>query len=359
MPQNQDTGAPNLTNITRMVREGMKYTAIALVALMVGRFLLNGAVAIWKAANPPPPPPPTVGFGKITPIEFPLQRSDTKPKSYTLEIPKRTFPEFGDRAKVFEVNINQTSLLNDENAKEIAAKYGYVFSPETVGAETYRWSKSSPLFFTMEMNIKTKHFAIDSDFLNRQELLQANELPSATQAVGVLKSKLGTAELLGSDVATASGEVEYLKSVGGILKPAVSESDADFLKVYLNRTPIDSIYKIITPEKDSAAITGIVAGTRQKDPIVAMTYNYNTIDYQSVQTYPIITASQAWEILQSGEGYIQSGLTTEGVIVRSVELGYYDSFEQQPYFQPVFIFRGDNDFAGVVPAVHPQWTNVQ
>lgn len=353
MPQNNSE--PNLTNVTRMARDGIKYTAIALVALMLGRVLLNGLVAVWKAANPPPPPAPTVGFGKITPIEFPFQKIEDKPLSYRLEIPKRSLPEFGDRAKVFKVILSSSSLLNDEEAKKIAAAYGYVFSPESIGNETYKWSKSSPLFFTLEMNIRTKHFTIDSDFLSRQDYLRADKLPSAQKAVSMLKSQLSSVDLLGEDVATASGEIIYLKSVGGTLEPAVSESDADFLKIFLNRTPIDSHYPIITPDSDSAVITGIVSGGAQNETLVAMTNAYNAIDYTTVQTYPVISSTRAWEILQSGEGYVQSGLSLESATIRSVQLGYYDSFEQQPYFQPVYIFEGDNDFRGLVPAIDPKW----
>lgn len=348
-------GPPNLTKVTEYGRDALKYTAVALVALMVGRFLLGAVITIWKAAHPPPPPPPTVGFGQITPIDFPRQNDSEKPQSYTLEFPRRTLPDFGDRAEVFSIEQPSSSLLDDEKAKKIASKYNFVFSPEIIGSETYRWTKNDTFLYTLEMDIKTNHFALTSDYLSRPELLLNQDLPSAQQAISMVKGFLQSGELIQKDIATASGEIEYLKSLGGSLSPAVSESDADFLKVYLNRVPVSGKYPIIAEGEDTSVITAVIASGNRKATIVDLTFNANTILYESVETYPIITSAQAWEILQSGEGYIITGLTTGDVTVRSVELRYYDSLEQQDYFQPVYVFTGDNDFVGVVPAVSPQW----
>lgn len=348
-------GPPNLTNVTKMGREAVKYTVVALLVLMVGRFLLGAMVALWKAAHPAPPPPPTVGFGKIEPIDFPRQTDSEKPQVYNLEFPKRTLPNFGDRAEVFKVEQLNSSLLDDEKAKTIASKYNFLFAPEVVGAETYRWAKNDSLFYTLEMDIRTNHFTLTSDYLSRPELLVNQNLPPAQKAVSIVKAYLQSADLINKDISTASGEIEYLKSIGGTLAPAVSESDADFLKVYLNRVPVASKYPIIAEGDEHAVITAIIASGSRKEMIVDLSFNANKILYETVQTYPIITSTQAWEILQSGEGYIADGLTTDEATIRSVELGYYDSIDQQKYFQPVYIFKGDKDFVGLVPAVQPQW----
>jgi hypothetical protein len=39
------------------------------------------------------------------------------------------------------------------------------------------------------------------------------------------------------------------------------------------------------------------------------------------------------------------------ITIKKMFLAYYDPDEYQPYLQPVYVFVGDNDFVGYVPAV--------
>jgi hypothetical protein len=36
-----------------------------------------------------------------------------------------------------------------------------------------------------------------------------------------------------------------------------------------------------------------------------------------------------------------------------LELGYFESFAPQEYYQPIYIFKGDNNFIAYVEAVAP------
>jgi hypothetical protein len=132
--------------------------------------------------------------------------------SYKLETATGTLPSFGDRAKVFFMPKSSLSLLADENAKKVAAQLNYVFSPEVLDARTYRWRKSQPLESTLELDIQNYGMKITTDYLSRPELLTKSEVPTATEALNQVKGVLSATALLGSDLATASGEVTYLKA---------------------------------------------------------------------------------------------------------------------------------------------------
>jgi hypothetical protein len=59
----------------------------------------------------------------------------------------------------------------------------------------------------------------------------------------------------------------------------------------------------------------------------------------------------AWNLLQAGDAYIVSGQNLTEAVIREVELAYYDSFALQKYLQPIYVFKGDQDFMAFVPAV--------
>lgn len=360
MPHVQPAG-PNLTFITFVARKAVVFGSIGLVTLIVGRVVLTTAIAWWKAVNPPPPPPPTVGFGILPAIQFPEQDSEDKPISYTLETPNGTTPFFSDRAKVFLVQHAAPNLLADENAKKQAATYGYVFEPDKLPGNIYRWSKSNPIQSTLEYNILSGHMRITTDYLSRPELLTNPNLPTGFDAVKQVKDFLKKGNLLGGDMATASGEISYLKALGDDLEPALSPSDADFIQVDINRTPIDLQYRMYTPNGFEGIVTAILTGSlNDQNSIVYLKSGYHMIDYSIVHTYPLRSSNDAWKLLKAGEGYIADPGNGENVVVRDISLGYFDTNEKQDYLQPIYVFHNPEDgFLGFVPALDPQFVQAE
>jgi len=339
-----------------MGRQVVKFGLIGLVVLIVGRFTLTAAVNYYRAVNPPPPPPPTVGFGLLPKIQFP-NSSAQQESSYRLETANGSLPNFGDRAKVFFMPKASLGLLSDQKVKTIAAEYDFLFAPEVLDAQTYRWKKTQPLDTTFQINAQSLKFSLTTDFLARPELLSSSKLPTNVEAAIRVKTILTTGGLLPDDVATASGEAVYLKALGGELLPAAAYSDADYVQIDLNRTPIDNQYRMFSPEGFKGSIHAIVSGLfGSNDSVVKLEYNYYPVDYTQLHTYPLRSTDSAWRLLQAGEGYVASqGTAASSVTIREVYLGYFDSFEPQPYLQPVYVFASNEGFLGYVPALDPAY----
>lgn len=344
-----------LTEVTYMGRLFVKFGSLALVLLMVGRVTINTAISVWKALNPEPPPPPTVGFGVLPKLRFPERVDIVEPDNYILETANAAFPDFGDRAKVFFMPQSSLGLLDDDEARRIAATYGYLFEPEIHSARMYRWTKSTPITSTLQVDIQSLAFQVTTDYLSRPALLSNPNLPDNFEAVTMVKrflSKVESAE----DIATASGEVVFKKSLGGELADAVSYSDADYISVDLNRVPIDDKYRMFTPEGYKGVVYAVVTGALSgDDAIVHFENNYHAVDYNQMHTYPLRTPRSAWQILKSGEGYVASYDGDGQAVIRTVQLGYYDDFEEQEYLQPVYVFEGDDNFIGYVNALDPTY----
>lgn len=343
-----------MTQATAFGRQALKVVVIGMVTLILGRTLVTSGINFYRYINPPPPPPPTVGFGRLPGIVFPQENKVTEVTEYIGQFPTGRLPGFGDRAKVFLLTQSSLSLLSDQRAREIASRYKYVFAPDVISPEVLRWTKAQPLSATLEMDLRTYYFTVTTDYLSRPELISAGTLPTEPQAVNRVKGFLGEGGLLPNDVATASGEVQYLKALGGELSAAVSLSDADFLQVDLTRYPIDGVYRMYTPGGYEGTIHAIVSrGLVDDDSIVEMAYRHQEVDYTQVHTYPLRSTESAWRSLQAGQGYV---VQTNGgpATIRSVSLGYYDSFEPQEYLQPIYVFEGDNGFMAYVSAIDPE-----
>ena len=349
-----------LTEATHFGRSAIKYGGIFLVVLVVGRIFLKSAISFWKAMNPPPPPPPTVGFGRLPIISFPNQVVEDQPQSYRLETATGTTPNFGDRAKVFLMLRSTPNLLADQRAREVAATYNFIFEPEVVGANIYSWQKSQPLETKLKMNIFNSNFEINSNYLSKPELLSNNDLPDDFEAVRIVKDFLKSSDLLPQDIATAAGEIVYLKSLGGEVLPAVSYSDADFLQIDLNRNPIDDLHRMYGSEGYKGSAHAIISGGfKGADSIVEFEFSYQEVDYQQMETYPIKSSQEALRLLQTGKGYVAEFKSQEEVVIRQVSLGYYQSDDEQDYLQPVYVFEGDGEFLGYVPALSVEYIQTQ
>ncbi len=347
----------SLSKVANVGRVTIKYGIIFLVVMIVGRVLLGSLISFWIATHPPLPPPPTVGFGKLPELVFPVKNIDQKPKSYQIETADGRFPRFGDRAKVFLIPRQSSSLLADERVKEMAVSLGYGFEPTPMSESRYRWTKSSPMRSALEIDLLNNTFTIDTEYLSRPELLRKRIQIEEDGASDFVKSVIATAvRTLPSDIATSSARVGYSKSSGGELLPAVSYSDADFLTVDIFRQPIDNFYKVIGPDGKSGVAHAVIAGSFSGlSNVMSLRYLHRPVEYSQFHTYPLITPALAWQIMQSGEGYVADKGSFDTAVVRDVSLGYYDDFNDQLYLQPIYIFEGDGGFVGYVPALDATW----
>lgn len=341
-----------LTQLTQNGRKVLAMGVIALVALMVGRFVFEAAAGFWAAAHPAPPPPPTMRFGLLPALDFPASTAII-PRTYALELPVGTFPSFPDRAPVLLVTQPAVSLLDMENAKAVGSRLGYNTEPDQLTSEDVRWQGSGNLNTTLELNSRTRNFTFATDYFNRPELQLTGQLPSVFDAVQTMKSFLSNAQLLPADMTAAVGKTKLLQFVGGSLKEAVVPSDADVISVDLDRLPVDKKYQMYSDDATTGRISGMVAMVGGSPTVVKARKQYSTVDYSLGATYPLRSPAEAWQVLKNGAGYVAANQKADAAVIRSVELGYWDPSTAQPYLQPIYVFKGDNNFVGYVSAVTP------
>lgn len=353
------THQTGLTKAAASSRNIIKFSVIGLVLFLVARMAFWAFVDYWKATHPPAPPPPTVGFGVLPPLKFP-NTTQVATQEYVLETATGRFPDFSDRAAVFFMPKSAPSLLDHEKALQLAANLDFVFPPTVIDDRTYRFTLTEPLVSTLDLDIQDLTMNLQTDFLNRPDLLLQSQSLTKFDAISAVKKYLTTAGTLTPDLATSSGEVSFLKSAGGEIVPASVASDANFIEVNLNRPPVIGKYRLYTSEGDKGVVRAIVAPLKGKtDNIVSLRNAYHPIDESFFHTYPLRPIREAWNALQNGEGYIAQGQLLEKAVIRDITLGYYEDLKGQMYLQPIYVFAGDNGFLAYIPALSPQYTAVE
>lgn len=345
----------NLTETAASMRKLILVGGVTLVALIVGRVFFESAVNYWNATHPQPPPPPTVGFGILPKIEFPL--TQTSPTKYTLQVPAAQLQASSDRIFVFFEPSKRASLLAVDKATKQANTLGFLFDPERITNEMYRWRRTQPLPAVLDYNIINGTFTLRVDWQSNPAFLQGTRLPTEDAAIDLAKQTISGAGLLPKDMATGSAKVSYLKSSGSSYANTVSYSESDFLQVDLFRTPIYGKFPVLTSKPTKGTIRAIISGSPDRSQqIVALEYNYLPVDYSAVHTYPLLTPQAAFQLLSNGKGYaanVSEGQTE--AVIRNISLAYYDSGSTpQDYLQPIYVFEGDGGYIGYVPAIDPK-----
>ena len=355
MPTQKAAKAISLTQVAGVARKTILIGGIALAVLVVGRFFLDSLVTYWVMTHPAPPPPPTHGFGILPKIAFPT--SVGTPTSYTLQVVPEVMIPPSDRAPVFFMPAQRASLLSLDRAKQQANNLGFLLEPEQITSSLYRWKRNQPLQSTLDYNINNGTFTQKLDWQSNPTFLQQNNLPTEDVAINDIRSLLSSTGLMQPDIATGAAKITYLKSTASGYTPTVSLSESDFLQVDIFRTPVGGRYNVVMDEPDHGAVRAIISGNSDPSLRYALIdYKYLPVDYTSFETYPIITPQQAFDLLKSGNGYTaQMPESQTSVVIRNIQVGFYDSYAQQQYLQPVYVLTGDGGYTGYVPAITAVW----
>jgi hypothetical protein len=136
------------------------------------------------------------------------------------------------------------------------------------------------------------------------------------------------------------------------LKQVNSASEANVAKVDFNREEIPGEFKIMEADVNSASISVLVSGSSvEGKKILEVAYKYADIDRESFSTYPIKTPSEAWDEFSSGNYWPALDSGDSQTIIRKMYLAYFEPVTLTNYLQPIYVFEGDGNFIGYLPAI--------
>lgn len=346
-----------LTETAYVARRGIVIGVVGFVLLILGRLALISFQQWWIATHPPPPPPPTVAFGMLPSPVFPPDRS-REGWTFRLETITGTLPDFGTQAKVYFMPSFRANVLGLELATDVASRLGFLLPPVPDPSATrdqhYIWRREGVLPGTLSIDLVTGYFTLITSWRTDVEIMRAHA-PSAQEAEKAARDYLRRAGQSADDLEKGKARVEFLQVSPDGLPPAFSQSDAQLTRVHLFRADIEKT-SVVTPTATEGLIQILVSGTRSEKQVVETQFRYSPVELERLATYPLRSVASAWgELQQEGGNVIQAEEGINAVVVRTVELGYYDSDVPQEFLQPVYVFRGDKDFVAYVPAIDAKW----
>lgn len=341
----------SLTQIAINARRVIRYGIFFIIFIIVGKFVLDAGIAIYKNIFPPPPPPPTIKFGKLTKIPFPVNNTKVQ-INYVLETPEGGLPKnLPTQAKVYFMPKVNPSLLSLDLAKQKAQALEFTKDPQAESDTLYKFT--NPNFpSVMEMNIVTGVFSISYD-LSADSSPIATKPPAAEVAASTFRSSLSSANILPADLSGPTTHSFY-KLQDGKLVTALSLSESDVVKINLFRKSYDNLPSMTANPNESNVWAVVGGSTNRAQQIVAAEYHYFPVDESQYSTYPIKTPTEAWNEFQAGQAFIADlGLAKDGdtLKIRRVYLAYFDPESPTDFFQPIYVFEGDNGFTTYLSAV--------
>jgi len=337
-----------LTEVSSVARNGIKFGALALIVIA----LIPGTIGLIKKAylllNPPPPPPPTVRYGKLPKLVWPEAPNYATPE-YKLETISGGLPSLGNTAKVYIVGINKSRLLTLERMNTRAKTVGFMNDPIPLDDRTYRYvNPVKPI--DMIFDVISGTYSYKLDWTRDGNAGKAFDVPIGNAAISEAKSFLQRLGSLPEDLTKGEGKIQYLIATGSAMIPATSAYEANFTRVDLFRAAKDEM-KIVTVGGNTSPVNVLLSGQTTEKRVVAANYSYSQVMDDDFATYPIKPATEAWNELTAGGGFIARRTPEDRIVVRQAYLAYFEANEPQKFLQPVYVFEGDQGFMAYVQAL--------
>lgn len=277
-------------------------------------------------------------FGKLPQILLPKSVVISSNFSYSLDTTTGGFPQMPKVVKVYFIPQAGVSLLAPTKSKDLAIRLGFNSEAESLSEYSHRFSDGRGGSLTVELTTGNfnllKRVATDSATLD-------SSLPDQVQIVSQFRDYLQSKNLLSEELRDGRSQVIYDN-------PNLPQAKSAIVSIW----PQDFNGKpIVTSNFNQALIkASVTANTDEANKFKEVRYIYWPIDKTTHSTYPIRSASDAFEDLKGGKGYISLEPNQPQVSITSVYLAYYQSEQYTPYLQPVYVFEGPN-FAALIPAI--------
>jgi len=306
---------------------------------------------------------------------------------------------------VYQYNNPTQAWDAKSQATNIAKKMG--FAEEKISRERegfYEW-ESAVLRKTLSVNAKNQNFIMKSDLLYVRNLAEGSAVPTEQEAKSKARNALNSLSLLNSDIGDNMEVVYITINPDGSFSKAPSASDAHLVKVKFFREKslvtirsdlvgADEMVKsfektmgqqarkenmvvndkrvelstfntrVVLPHSQDSNIT-VYVGVEDKDvkgtfgSIYQMEYTYWPISVEACGTYELISARDALEEIQNGNGSIAYLYDADGddisdysprsvkkfVVNQEMRLYYYETSDEQNFLQPVYVLSGEAIFS--------------
>ncbi len=338
----------SLTEISYYSRKGVNIFIIGIVVIIVGRFLIFGALALKEHFFPTPLPPANNALGTLPYPNF--QGSEATPSglTYTLETVDGTLPVLPRTLTAFALEPEfKVTFGTFDRMKSVASQMGFTSDPQKKEGSTYEFQDPANSQRTLLIDELSGNFEVKYNYSSDLGVFNDKDLSSKEAVIAKARGFFENLGLYTPDLATGSAEVTYMRLSGQNLTKTTSLANSDAVYVDFKRADVNDL-PVVYPN----AAKGLVSALVVKDVLEAR-YYHASVDANSFGTYDPITTKSAFESLKNGQAIFASlpDPLPKSIPIREVHVGYLDPFPPQGFLQPVIVFSDDKDFEAYVPAL--------
>lgn len=233
------------------------------------------------------------------------------------------------KAFSYDTTVVKHSLINDSN---------YVFNDEKQN---------------LSIDITNFNFKYVYQFAGDKNLFDNTRIPTKREIEEKATSFLKQINRYPEELAQGKSNIIYLrydplyKRLGVAARP----QDANVVEIDFYRPDIDG-FSTVSPTYFNSQNSMIMVFHNDDFKILKAQVQFFEKSEEQVGVYPVKSGAQAWADLKDGKGMIVSSLGgTKNVTITKMFYGYFDPDIYQEYLQPVYVFLGEGNFVGYVPAV--------
>jgi hypothetical protein len=336
-----------LADVTFETRIILKVLAgISILAVVILIFIRGGQFVIDNFFTPPKPA--ELEFGKLPSIQFPKQNAPVL--KYTINTLDGQLPFFPPRMNVYKIKKNEPSIVSLRRARVIVSNAGYINNETKINDAVYQWADLRGR--RIEYNILTNNFKIQSDYSNATTFSDyGKRLLSKDGAFETAVEILRGFSEDTSDLDQQKTELVFLKLDDGRIVQAENQNDAQFVRVDLFQKNIEDQYPVYYPAPKQSIMYVVLKSEAGFPTVSEANYVHYRLDPNNVSDYYIKTAEQAFDDLVKGRGYVWvEDKKRKEVDITDISLGYFLGEQNQNFFIPIVIFKG-NGFLAYVQAI--------
>ena len=290
-------------------------------------------------------------FGKIGPPEIP-RSSSSAGLQFTLDTIEGAPVTATDTAKVYFLPQFNPRFGYSEKIYLIAKSFGFdteVVKHQLVGkVATFTDADKTLTIDISNFNFKFDR-KVDNGLFSSPQLTIPTKTVIENKAIDFLK-KIGRYP---DELGKGTTNLIYLKynPINQNFVNVEKSSQAQLVEVDFYRPNVDN-YDIVTPKFFNSQNYVIMLFQGTNYTVLNSQISFFEKSEEQVGTYWIKTGEEAWSELNSGLGFVVAGTVGQkNIVIKDMKLRYFDPDTYQNYLQPVYVFLGEGNFVGYVPAV--------
>lgn len=341
----------SLTQTAYTSRRVIKFGSLGLVIFSLLWVITTTSIRIYIKSHPKHIEP-TLRYGILPKLIFPEKKTESK--TFSFELPNDAIPKFNDQTKVYVIYRPNTTFLALAEDTKTAISFGFTEAPIEIKPGIYEFKNNTVLNKNLTVNVLDGDFHITYPYRSDQMLLNSEKMPTKTEAISIASNFLGRGNKLITDLKNGDKQVSFWKIEDGGLKSS-TQTESNVARVDFFRENLDEL-NLISSNFGQASVSVLVSGsTVEEKKIIEVNFKDINIDRESYSTYPIKTAQEAIDNLKAGNYWTAIDVNDKNIIIREMYLAYFEPTTLTNYLQPIYVFKGDNNFVAYIPAIKSEY----